>query len=148
MSIKWLPGHMGQTRQEVKRPKKCFFYQLQLVLLTRYYLFWGSRWFLSNKYVEGTTLKRRSGLLHLLNLAKTHLYTWQFFKKWFLYHVWCPFMDINIIIFQNIFEYSQSPWYRVSETPPDFEFRSNFTWENLISVKKKSQIFCKVAKLR
>jgi len=57
-------------------------------------------------------------------------------------------MDIHIIIFQNIFEYSQSPWYRVSETPPDFEFRSNFTWENLISVKKNSQIFCKVAKLR
>ena len=47
-------------------------------------------------------------------------------------------MDIHIIIFQNIFEYSQSPWYRVSETPPDLEFRSNLTWENLISVKKFS----------
>ena len=57
-------------------------------------------------------------------------------------------MDIQIIIFQNIFEYSQSPWYRDSETPPDFEFRSNLTWENFISVKKKSQIFCTVAKLR
>ena len=53
-------------------------------------------------------------------------------------------MDIHIIIFQNIFEYSQSPWYRVSETPPDFEFSSNFTLENLIDVKKKiSKIFAK-----
>ena len=37
--------------------------------------------------------------------------------------------------FSKFVEYSQGPWYRVSETPPDFEFCLNFTWENLISVK-------------
>ena len=46
-------------------------------------------------------------------------------------------MDIHIIyiFFFYIFENSQSPWYLVSEKPPGFEFSSNFTWANLISVK-------------
>ena len=39
----------------------------------------------------------------------------------------------NLAIF---FKYTQSPWYCVSETPPDFELRYNFIWENLIFVKK------------
>ena len=52
------------------------------------------------------------------------------------------------IQFNNIFEYSQSPWYRVSETTPDFEFSTNFTWENLISKKNYLGFFCKVARLR
>ena len=29
-------------------------------------------------------------------------------------------MDIHVIIFQNTFEYLQSPWYAVSKTSPDF----------------------------
>ena len=56
-------------------------------------------------------------------------------------------MDIHIIIFQNTFEYSQSPWYRVSETPPDLEFCLNFTWENLRCVKKILRIFAKLPSL-
>ena len=44
--------HMGQTRQEVKRPKKWVFSRLQLNLQTWYFLFWGSKWFLPNKYAE------------------------------------------------------------------------------------------------
>ena len=35
------------------------------------YLFWGSKWFLPNKYAEGTNSKHLSGPLHLANLAKT-----------------------------------------------------------------------------
>ena len=56
-------------------------------------------------------------------------------------------MDIHINMFQNIFEYSQSPWYRVSERPPDLEFRSNFTWENLTFVKKNLRFFAKLPSL-
>ena len=65
------PPHMGQTRQEVTKPKKIFFSRLQIGLQTWYYLFWGSKWFLPNKYAEGTNLKRLSGPLHLANFAKT-----------------------------------------------------------------------------
>ena len=60
--------------RSLRGQKKVFFSsQLQRVILTWYYLLWDSRWFLSNKYAEGTNLKRLSGLFYLLNLAKTPL---------------------------------------------------------------------------
>ena len=52
-----------------------------------------------------------------------------------------PYLNIHKIIFQNIFKYSQSTWYCVSETPPDFDFSSTFTWENWISVKSLDNFF-------
>ena len=106
--------------------KSRYFYRLKLVLLKWYYLFWGSRWCLSNKCAEGTNLNHSSGLLHLLNLDTTPS---KLGKKKLVYHVWCPFVDIHIIIFQNIFEYSQGPWYCVSETPLIFSLVWIFTWK-------------------
>ena len=41
------------------------------------------------------------------------------------------------IILVNIFKYSRSPCDRVSEKPPNFNCRYNFTLEIKISVKKK-----------
>ena len=43
--------------------------------------------------------------------------------------------------FSKYFEYSQSPWYRVSKTPPDFEFSFNFTWESFISETQYQGLF-------
>ena len=42
------------------------------------------------------------------------------------------------------FKYSQSTWYCVSETPPDFEFSSTFTWENWISVNCLYNFFTEI----
>ena len=81
-------------RLRLRGQKSVCFFRLPLVLLTWYYLFWGSRWFLSNKYAEGTNLKRLSGPLHLLNLAKKKPKLGN--KKKNLSHVWCPFIDKHL----------------------------------------------------
>ena len=107
---------------EVKRQKNHFLGLLR-VLLTQYYLFWGSRWFLSIEYAEGTNSKHSSGLLHLFNLANTSPLNLTFFQQKNICTPWlilihgytCDYFGKYFRIFKRllVFSFQNIAWFFV-----------------------------------
>ena len=62
--------------------------------------------------------------------------------------MYMPVYGYTLINFSKYFQIFKKPLVSYFQNTPDFQFSLNFTWGNSISVKKNSQIFCKVAMLR
>ena len=119
--------NMDQTRQKVKRPTELIYFWTSGALLTWYYLFWGSRWFLSNEYAKGTNLNICQVLSTCLTLLKHPPVIV------IVYHIYFPFVDIYIF-FSNIFWLFTKPlvsvfgnitwfWIKIEPYMAKFDFR-------------------------
>ena len=75
---------------------------------------------------NNTVLFKKFAFGIILNFGK-----WLNWKYRVRADVWCLLKNINVIIWGTIFEYSQSPCYSVSKTPPGWNF---FFYKNLIYI--------------